>query len=1805
MKKMLRKISLLLVSTMLASTVNPIFAEDITNVSTIAENKASAALDGEVQNGVNNPEEPTADNSKADGDDEKNQKEENEGEKKTADDAEDEKDNNNDEEKDQSVNTEENSDEVITKSETNTQSDEERKNEIKLFNARYEDYGTKTEDMIIYQNEDYEGDFIDSFDAVEWGNTTPRGLMAKVSKVVDPENPNNHVLMVDGSKNTNERYPKNTCVAFYQGEMNTRTMGYNQFTPEGLGFEDGLLVFKIDAYFKREMKDYITRGDRYYLMPSSDRSAYHKYCAFDFCYFRARDNDTFSIQSNVLEKGYAAEYDKWHTFTFVYDCKTQKAGYYVDGTLIWYDKTNSAWRLSLAVGYKLFMFDCLIPENMCYFDNVQILRPLKDAELASAEFNHTTGKVELAFSSMMDKREVEKIKLKNNAGEDVSDCIQSIEISEDGKTAYLVLNKTKLTAETEYSVFIPGGKDGVKDAFCRIISDEDIDTAKFKIGRTIDIYVTEKNLKSVKINNKQYDDKTTDLNNVKSIEYTAAVKNDTAENKTVAALLAVYSKGDKLLDSCVCERTLSPVSEAEFTFELNNEYAEPVTDIRLYTFENDSGRLRPVHEPDVLTGDYLNLRAASEKILPDGYSVLLNNKEENYISIAGNLTGEDIINNKSIAVSVFAENSDTSKLYDVIAMGACEVKTDGSFAYSFKLTNRETAKYKIFVYTDSAVYKQDFEYISIKDIADFVRSIANGEVSYDNYYKMTLPLSNLIGTDFGTVVKTQRDIDLFNRRIDEGRTGYIGENDEKTVSNYNKVLFDYAQEAKYLQGLDNLSDKEEIYQKLLIGTSITNIQFGFYSTLITAQADVVLSAFVGKVFTCKEEVYKLFNDKVAEAQKYFPEKNPPEKKQFTSLDFENNYDISNFKGNYDKFRIIDVSNVKVTNDPVNTGNHVLMVSGNSAVSTVDDKNYTQTSVLLSENYDDGKKYSDYGIDFNDSIIVWKCDFYFDRKIKDYVGKGFMLQPTREGGYAGAGISYNTQFRNGKANDSVSYEFMYISTFDDENSVGNRTVLCDEWHSMTQVYDAKTKKVSTYIDGQIVAINQRVNAPLSDRSVFGLQLHSPAYIPENVIYFDNIEHYVMAKRPGIEAYTYNPISGVVTIEFATPIDNNNLKKFTMTKNGEDAGMLIKSRSLDKTGCYVTITLDKDNLELNSQYMFSIPTSLTDIYYQPISDKKVEIGINTGKTNSIYIDTDSPKAVIGYNGETLEKSDSLNYTMIVNNVTENVIDITAAVCVYGDDNELLASEFKNESIPSGGGNIKFELYGFKNAKYVGLYLFSSDKNGNPAKLVHSPDYIENKPAFTQKALTSAVLPEFSVLTSDIEKKYLSFAGNTGEKSTDGLVMTFLLKGKNTGFDKLSENIVAMGLADNNSGAYNYSFKYSGDSGEYTAYVFTDSGIFKKDIVYTTFTDTVQFIKDIKDGRISQSDIYAKTLPYTDVLGVDLKYTVKSDRDINLLNSFVVKNKEKLTASTDMDYLANYKSILERALREIKFLQELEEIKYYGLIYAKLSEYKDVNNIDFTVYNKLSDNSKATVTTAMVGKTFTDAAAVKSLFDSETSKANNGKSDGNGSQAGRGNSRGTTQSPSSANNILAADYNTEKTISGFSDLENCAWAHEAIMNLKTKGIISGVSENEFAPNDTVTREQFVKMIILALGENDASEVCGFDDVDKTAWYYRFVAAAVNKEIIMGISEKEFGVGRSISRQDMACMVYRALSYKGMTFADKKTDFDDFDEITDYAKEAVSSLAGMKIINGMDDNIFAPHSTATRAQAAVIIYSMLRRMK
>ena len=98
--------------------------------------------------------------------------------------------------------------------------------------------------------------------------------------------------------------------------------------------------------------------------------------------------------------------------------------------------------------------------------------------------------------------------------------------------------------------------------------------------------------------------------------------------------------------------------------------------------------------------------------------------------------------------------------------------------------------------------------------------------------------------------------------------------------------------------------------------------------------------------------------------------------------------------------------------------------------------------------------------------------------------------------------------------------------------------------------------------------------------------------------------------------------------------------------------------------------------------------------------------------------------------------------------------------------------------------------------------------------------------------------------------------------------------------------------------------------------------------------------------------------------------------------------------------------------------------------------------------------------------------------------------------------------------------------------------------------------------------------------------------------MVSAVKSGIVSGISQDEFGAGRMISREDMAVILYRAMQYKGISFASEDAKFSDSEEISEYAINAVGSLAEKGIINGVGDDRFSPKTSATRAEAAVIIY-------
>lgn len=179
-------------------------------------------------------------------------------------------------------------------------------------------------------------------------------------------------------------------------------------------------------------------------------------------------------------------------------------------------------------------------------------------------------------------------------------------------------------------------------------------------------------------------------------------------------------------------------------------------------------------------------------------------------------------------------------------------------------------------------------------------------------------------------------------------------------------------------------------------------------------------------------------------------------------------------------------------------------------------------------------------------------------------------------------------------------------------------------------------------------------------------------------------------------------------------------------------------------------------------------------------------------------------------------------------------------------------------------------------------------------------------------------------------------------------------------------------------------------------------------------------------------------------------------------------------------------------------------------------------------------------------------------------------------------------------------------FADVSAERWSAEYIYALKEDGTVSGVDETHFEPERSVTRDEFVKMLLEALHiptENAADS--GFDDVDADAWNAPYINTAAQLGIVQGVSKSVFGTGMPITREEMAVMAVRALTYLGTTETDGvQTTFADAADISAWAYAAVAQLSDMGILSGNENGEFMPKGLATREQAAKIIY-LIKMMK
>lgn len=172
-------------------------------------------------------------------------------------------------------------------------------------------------------------------------------------------------------------------------------------------------------------------------------------------------------------------------------------------------------------------------------------------------------------------------------------------------------------------------------------------------------------------------------------------------------------------------------------------------------------------------------------------------------------------------------------------------------------------------------------------------------------------------------------------------------------------------------------------------------------------------------------------------------------------------------------------------------------------------------------------------------------------------------------------------------------------------------------------------------------------------------------------------------------------------------------------------------------------------------------------------------------------------------------------------------------------------------------------------------------------------------------------------------------------------------------------------------------------------------------------------------------------------------------------------------------------------------------------------------------------------------------------------------------------------------------------FQDVTDSSWEKDAVDFVSSRELFNGTSEDTFAPGTSMTRGM-VAQVLHNLEGNPAQSISGvFTDVDGNVWYAEAVSWAADKGIVSGYGDGQFGAGDSVSRQDLAVILFR---YSGSPDSTTQTlNFTDAGEISDYAKQALSWAVEEGILNGKGNGVLDPKGQATRAQVAQMLLNYM----
>ena len=185
-------------------------------------------------------------------------------------------------------------------------------------------------------------------------------------------------------------------------------------------------------------------------------------------------------------------------------------------------------------------------------------------------------------------------------------------------------------------------------------------------------------------------------------------------------------------------------------------------------------------------------------------------------------------------------------------------------------------------------------------------------------------------------------------------------------------------------------------------------------------------------------------------------------------------------------------------------------------------------------------------------------------------------------------------------------------------------------------------------------------------------------------------------------------------------------------------------------------------------------------------------------------------------------------------------------------------------------------------------------------------------------------------------------------------------------------------------------------------------------------------------------------------------------------------------------------------------------------------------------------------------------------------------------------------------------EKPALPFADVTKGDWFYDAVQYVYDKGMMNGVDGGRFAPNAATSRAMIVTILYRLENEPGVSGKSPFTDVAAGQWYTNAVAWAAANGIVTGTTDTTFAPNGNITREQMAAILYRYASYKGLDVSRQAdlSGYADANAISAYAKQAMAWANGQGLITGVTATTLRPDGNAVRAQAATILMRLCEQV-